>query len=90
MEASFLSIISFWPWKVVNSTSGSACLVPGLSEFWILVNQVVVVSAGEVWVVAEVELEVVEKVEVEVGLEMWVGGCPSLQKAGGGVAILKL
>ena len=40
--------------------------------------------------VAEVELEVVEKVEVEVGLEMWVGGCPSLQKAGGGVAILKL
>ena len=40
--------------------------------------------------VAEVALELVEEVEVEVGLEMWVGGCASLQKAGGGVAILKL
>ena len=61
--------------------SCSACLVPGLSESLILVNQVVVASAGEVWVVTEVVLEEVEEVGlelekevgVEVGLEMLVG-----------------
>ena len=78
--------------------SCSACLVPGLSESLILVNQVVVASAGEVWVVTEVVLEEVEEVGlelekevgVEVGLEMLVGGFPSWQKAGGGVAILRV
>ena len=84
------SITFLWPWKAVNSMSCSACLVPGLSESLILVNQVVVASAGEVWVVTEVALEEValEEVEdvglelekevgVEVGLEMLVGGFPS-------------
>ena len=48
------------------------------------------VAEVELELVEEVGLELEEEVEVEVGLEMWVGGCPSLQKAGGGVAILKL
>ena len=76
--------------------SCSACLVPGLSESLILVNQVVVASAGEVWVVTEVVLEEVEEVGLEeveeVGLELekLEGGFPSWQKAGGGVAILRV